>query len=208
MYAVGTNTRDISRYFEHEFNTRLSAEAISAIIDRVLPESREWKTRSLDAVYAICWPDAIHNKVRDESGRAVTRAVYNVLGVGKDGHKELLGMYVARNEGANFWLEVLTDLRNRGVEDIMICCVDGLKGFPDAIRNILPGTAVQLCIVHQIRNSVKYVGSRHQKEFLKDLRRVYGAASREAAEAELDYVTLQTERHLIRKTRLKIVFTC
>ena len=186
MYAFGTSTREISSYFEREFNTRLSAETISAITDRVLPEIKEWKSRSLDAVYAICWLDAIHYKVKDDTGRAVTRAVYNVLGINKEGHKELLGMYVAKSEGANFWLEVLTDLQNRGVEDIMICCVDGLKGFPDAIQSVFPHTAVQLCIVHQIRNSIKYVGSKHQKEFLKDLKRVYGAVSKEAAETELD----------------------
>ena len=186
MYAFGTSTREISRYFEREFNTRLSAETISAITDRVLPEIKEWKSRSLDGTYAICWLDAIHYKVKDDSGRTVTRAIYNVLGVNKEGRKELLGMYVAKSEGANFWLEVLTDLQNRGVEDIMICCVDGLKGFPDAIRSVFPNTAVQLCIVHQIRNSIKYVGSKHQKEFLKDLKRVYGAVSKEAAEAELD----------------------
>ena len=186
MYAFGTSTREISSYFEREFNTRLSAETISAITDRVLPEIKEWKSRSLDAVYAICWLDAIHYKVKDDTGRSVTRAVYNVLGINKEGHKELLGMYVAKSEGANFWLEVLTDLQNRGVEDIMICCVDGLKGFPDAIQSVFPHTAVQLCIVHQIRNSIKYVGSKHQKEFLKDLKRVYGAVSKEAAETELD----------------------
>lgn len=186
MYAFGTSTREISRYFEREFNTRLSAETISAITDRVLPEIKEWKSRSLDAVYAICWLDAIHYKVKDDAGRAVTRAIYNVLGINKEGHKELLGMYVAKSEGANFWLEVLTDLQNRGVEDIMICCVDGLKGFPDAIQSVFPHTAVQLCIVHQIRNSIKYVGSKHQKEFLKDLKRIYGAVSKEAAETELD----------------------
>lgn len=186
MYAFGTSTREISKYFEREFNTKLSAETISAITDRVLPEIKEWKSRSLEPVYAICWLDAVHYKVKDDSGRAVTRAVYNVLGVNKEGHKDLLGMYVAKSEGANFWLEVLTDLQNRGVEDIMICCVDGLKGFPDAIQSVFPNTAVQLCIVHQIRNSIKYVGSKHQKEFLKDLKRVYGAVSKEAAEAELD----------------------
>ena len=186
MYAFGTSTREISKYFEREFNTKLSAETISAITDRVLPEIKEWKSRSLDPVYAICWLDAVHYKVKDDSGRAVTRAVYNVLGVNKEGHKELLGMYVARSEGANFWLEVLTDLQNRGVEDIMICSVDGLKGFPDAIRSVFPNTAVQLCIVHQIRNSIKYVGSKHQKEFLRALKLVYGAVSKEAAEAELD----------------------
>lgn len=186
MYAFGTSTREISSYFEREFNTRLSAETISAITDRVLPEIKEWKSRSLDAVYAICWLDAIHYKVKDDTGRAVTRAIYNVLGINKDGHKELLGMYVAKSEGANFWLEVLTDIQNRGVEDIMICCVDGLKGFPDAIQSVFPHTAVQLCVVHQIRNSIKYVGSKHQKEFLRDLKRVYGAVSKEAAETELD----------------------
>ena len=186
MYAFGTSTREISRYFEREFNTKLSAETISAITDRVLPEIKEWKSRSLDAVYAICWLDAIHYKVKDDTGRAVTRAIYNVLGINKEGHKELLGMYVAKSEGANFWLEVLTDLQNRGVEDIMICCVDGLKGFPDAIQSVFPHTAVQLCVVHQIRNSIKYVGSKHQKEFLRDLKRVYGAVSKEAAETELD----------------------
>lgn len=171
MYAFGTSTREISRYFEREFNTKLSAETISAITDRVLPEIKEWKSRTLDSVYAICWLDAIHYKVKDDTGRAVTRAIYNVLGINKEGHKELLGMYVAKSEGANFWLEVLTDLQNRGVEDIMICCVDGLKGFPDAIQSVFPNTAVQLCIVHQIRNSIKYVGSKHQKEFIKDLKR-------------------------------------
>lgn len=186
MYAFGTSTREISRYFEREFSTRLSAETISAITDRVLPEITEWKSRSLDAVYAICWLDAIHYKVKDNTGRAVTRAIYNVLGIDKDGHKELLGMYVARSEGANFWLEMLTDLQNRGVEDIMICCVDGLKGFPDAIHSVFPNTAVQLCIVHQIRTSIKYVGSRHQKDFLKDLKLVYGAVSKDVAGTELD----------------------
>ena len=186
MYAFGTSTRQSSSYFEREFNTRLSAETISAITDRVLPEIKEWKSRSLDAVYAICWLDAIHYKVKDDTGRAVTRAIYNVIGINKEGHKELLGMYVAKSEGANFWLEVLTDLQNRGVEDIMICCVDGLKGFPDAIQSVFPHTAVQLCVVHQIRNSIKYVGSKHQKEFLRDLKRVYGAVSKEAAETELD----------------------
>ena len=186
MYAFGTSTRELSKYFEREFNTRLSAETISAITDRVLPEIKEWKSRSLDAVYAICWLDAIHYKVKDDSGRSVTRAIYNVLGINKEGHKELLGMYVAKSEGANFWLEVLTDLQNRGVEDIMICCVDGLKGFPDAIQSVFPNTAVQLCIVHQIRNSIKYVGTKNQKEFLRDLKLVYGAVSKEAAEAELD----------------------
>lgn len=186
MYAFGTSTREISRYFEKEFDTKLSAETISAITDRVLPEIREWKSRMLEPVYAICWLDAIHYKVKDDNGRAVTRAIYNVLGINKDGHKDLLGMYISKSEGANFWLEVMTDLQNRGVQDIMICCVDGLKGFPDAIHSVFPETSIQLCVVHQIRNSVKYVGNKHQKEFVRDLKTVYGAVSKESAETQLD----------------------
>ena len=121
-----------------------------------------------------------------ENGRAVTRAVYNVLGINKYGRKELLGMYISKSEGANFWLEVMTDLQNRGVRDIIICCVDGLKGFPDAIQSVFPEASVQLCIVHQIRNSIKHVGSKHQKVFIKDLKTVYGAVNKDAAETQLD----------------------
>ena len=186
MYAMGTSTRDISGYFEREFSTTMSADTISSITDRVLPEINAWKSRMLDPVYAICWLDAIHYKVKDENGRAVTRAIYNILGINKEGRKELLGMYVSKSEGANFWLEVLTDLQNRGVKDILICCIDGLKGFPDAIQSVFPESSVQLCIVHQIRNSIKYVGSKHQKEFIKDLRTVYGAVSKDAAETNLE----------------------
>jgi len=129
--------------------------------------------------------DAIYYKVTDERGCAVSRAIYNVLGINRDGHKELLGMYISKNEGANFWLSVLTDLQNRGVEDILIAYIDGLKGFPEAIQSVYPNTVVQLCIVHQIRNSVKYVGSKNQKEFLKDLKCTYQAVNKESAENEL-----------------------
>lgn len=186
MYAIGTSTRAISQYFEREFNATLSADTISAITDRVIPEIKSWKSRMLDPVYAICWLDAIHYKVKDDKGRAVTRAIYNVLGINKSGRKELLGMYISESEGANFWLDVMTDLQNRGVRDILICCVDGLKGFPDAIQSVFPESAVQLCIVHQIRNSIKYVGSKHQQEFMKDLKTVYGAVNKETAETQLD----------------------
>src|SRR5574344_1628957 len=139
MYAMGTSTRDISSYFEREFNTTLSADTISSITDRVLPEITAWRSRMLDPVYAVCWLDAIHYKVKDERA---TRAIYNVLGINKDGHKELLSMYIYKSEGANFWLEVLTDLQNRGAQDILICCVDDLKGFPDAIQSVIPETSV------------------------------------------------------------------
>ncbi len=181
LYALGTSTREISDWMEENLGNRVSAETISAITDRVLPEIQAWKTRMLDPVYPIVWMDAIHYKVSDERGCAVSRAVYNVLGIDKEGHKDLLGMYISKNEGANFWLGVLTDLQNRGVEDILIACIDGLKGFPEAIGNVYPEAAVQLCVVHQIRNSIKYVGSKNQKEFSRDLKGVYRAVSKDAA---------------------------
>ena len=186
LYAIGASTREISRWYEENVGSSISAETISAITDRVLPEIKEWKSRQLDEVYAIVWLDAIHYKVKDEKGQSVTRAIYNVLGINKEGKKDLLGMYVSRSEGANFWLSVLTDLQNRGVQDILIACVDGLKGFPDAIKSVFPQTAVQLCIVHQIRNSIKYVASKNQKEFMKDLKTVYQAVSKDSAEGALD----------------------
>lgn len=186
MYALGTSTRAISDWMEENLGSRVSAETISSITDRVLPEIKSWRSRSLDPVYAIVWLDAIHYKVMDEKGFAVTRAIYNVLGIGKDGKKDLLGMYISKSEGSNFWLSVLTDLQNRGVKDILITCIDGLKGFPDAIKSVFPETNVQLCIVHQIRSSLKYVGSKNQKMFLADLKRVYSAVSKEAAETQLD----------------------
>lgn len=185
LYALGNSTREISDWMEENLGNRVSADTISAITDRVLPEIKAWKSRMLDSVYPIVWMDAIHYKVTDERGCAVTRAIYNVLGIDREGHKELLGMYISRNEGANFWLSVLTDLQNRGVEDILIACIDGLKGFPEAIQSVYPNTAVQLCVVHQIRNSIKYVGSKNQKEFLKDLKCVYQAVNKESAENEL-----------------------
>lgn len=186
LYALGTSTRDISDWMEDTVGTSVSAETISAITDRVLPELEAWRNRTLDEVYPIVWLDAVHYKVMDDKNRAVTRAIYNVLAIDKDGHKDLIGMYVSKSEGANFWLSVLTDLQNRGVKDIMIACIDGLSGFPDAIKSVFPNTAIQLCIIHQIRNSMKFVGSKYQKEFMADLKPVYGAATKEAAELALD----------------------
>lgn len=185
MYAIGTTTRDISDALYEQFGNRISAETISSITDRVLPEVQSWRNRSLDAVYPIVWMDAIHYKVMDDKMRPVSRAIYNVLALDSTGRKELLGMYIAKSEGANFWLSVLTDLQNRGVRDILIACVDGLKGFPDAIASVFPDTVVQLCVIHQIRNSMKYVSSKHQKEFMKDLKPVYQAVNPDAAESAL-----------------------
>ena len=183
LYATGQSVRDISRFLEENYGSRISAETISNITDKVWPEIKAWRNRTLDEVYPIVWMDAIHYKVRDDNGSTVSRAVYNVLALDRDGRKDVLGMYVSRSEGANFWLSVLTDLQNRGVRDILIACVDGLTGFPDAIQSVFPQTDVQLCVVHQIRNSVKY---KQQKEFLKDLKLVYAAQTREQAEAGLD----------------------
>ena len=146
LYAVGTSTREISRLMEEQFGNRISPETISSITDRVLPELQSWRNRTLDAVYPIVWLDGIHYKVMDDKNRPVSRVIYNVLGLTADGRKDLLGMYIAKSEGANFWLSVLTNLQNRGVHDILIACVNGLKGFPDAIGSVFPQTTVQPCI--------------------------------------------------------------
>ena len=191
LYAIGNSTREISDILEEQFGNRISAETISSITDRVLPEIQSWKSRALESVYPIVWLDAVHYKVMDEKNRPVTRAIYNVLALNSEGRKELLGMYISKSEGANFWLSVLTDLQSRGVRDILIACVDGLKGFPDAIASVFPETTVQLCIVHQIRNSIKYVASKRQKEFMKELKQVYQAVNKDAAEQALDNLELK-----------------
>lgn len=186
LYALGTSTREISDWMEEHLGNRVSAETISSITDRVLPEIQSWRTRPLESVYAIVWMDAIHYKVMDEKNRPVTRAIYNIIGIDKDGYKDLLGMYISKSEGANFWLSCLTDLESRGVKDILIACTDNLTGFSDAILSVYPNTTIQTCIVHQIRNSVKYVASKNQKEFVRDLKKVYQAINKEQAEIELD----------------------
>lgn len=185
LYALGNSTRQISDWIETNLGNRISADTISAITDRILPELQSWKSRMLEPVYPIVWLDAIHYKVMDDKNRPVCRAIYNVLGINRDGYKELLGMYISKSEGANFWLSVLTDLQNRGVNDILIACIDNLKGFAEAINSVYPQTVIQSCIVHQVRNSVKYVASKNQKEFIADLKRIYQAVNKETAESEL-----------------------
>ncbi|EFD4962183.1 IS256 family transposase, partial [Escherichia coli] len=152
---------------------------------KVIPELRQWQQRPLEPVYPFVWLDAIHYKIREE-GRYVSKAVHTVLALNLSGKKEVLGLYLSESEGANFWLSVLSDLQNRGVRDILIACVDGLTGFPEAINSIYPQTEVQLCIIHQIRNSIKYVASKHHKAFMADLKPVYRAVSKAAAETALD----------------------
>lgn len=184
LYGLGMSYRDITGHIREMYDTDISHDVLSEITDKVIPEIKAWQGRPLEGVYPIVWLDAIHYKVREE-GRIVHKAVYNVLGVNKEGHKDVLGMYISESEGANFWLQVLTDLNNRGVNDILIACIDNLKGFAEAIQSIFPRTEVQTCIVHQIRNSLKYVASKDQKEFMKDLKRVYRADTKGAAETEL-----------------------
>lgn len=185
MYGRGLSYADISEHVNEIYGISVSTAAISAITDKIIDTVKAWQQRPLDTHYPFVWLDAIHYKVRHQ-GRYQSRAVYTVLGLNLEGRKEVLGLYLSESEGANFWLGVLSDLQNRGIEDILIASVDGLTGFPEAIQTIFPQTAVQLCIVHQIRNSLRYVGSKHQKAFLVDLKRVYRALNKEAAEAALD----------------------
>ena len=185
LYGMGMSLRDISKHIEEMYDTQVSATLLSQITDRVIPDIQEWRNRPLDAVYPIVWLDAIHFKVKQE-GNVRTKAIYSILALTMEGKKELLGIYLSESEGANFWLQVLTDLNNRGLQDILIACTDNLSGFSEAIRSIFPQTEVQLCIIHQIRNSLKYVASKDQKEFMRDLKLVYRADTKELAESELD----------------------
>lgn len=185
LYGLGMSLRDISNHIKEMYDTEISATTLSAITDRIIPQIKEWQSRPLEETYCIVWLDAMHYKVK-EDGRVTSRAVYNILGITTEGKKELLGMYISESEGANFWLSVLTDLQNRGVKDVLIACIDNLKGFAEAIVSIFPQTEVQSCIVHQIRNSLKYVASKNQKEFMVDLKLVYQADTKEYAEEKLD----------------------
>ncbi|MCC7333043.1 MAG: IS256 family transposase, partial [Flavobacteriales bacterium] len=177
----GMSLRDISEHINEMYEMEISNDTLSAITDRVIPQVKEWQSRPLEDLYTIVWLDAIHYKVR-EDGKIKSRAVYNILGINKDGIKDLLGMYVSESEGANFWLSVLTDLKHRGVQDILIASIDNLKGFEEAILTVFPKTEVQSCIVHQIRNSIKYVASKDQKVFMADLKTVYRADTLQEAE--------------------------
>lgn len=184
LYGRGMSFRDISTHINEMYDVELSATTLSEITDRVIPQVKEWQNRPLDDVYPILWLDAMHYKVRD-GGKIVSRAVYNILALNKEGKKDLIGMYISESEGANFWLSVLTDLKSRGVKDVLIACTDNLKGFSEAILSVFPETEIQKCIIHQIRNSLKYVASKDQKAFMKDLKKVYQSPTKDNAEMEL-----------------------
>ncbi len=185
MYGLGMSYRDIATHVEELYGIQVSTATISAVTDKIIDEVKQWQQRPLESHYPLVWLDAIHYKVKDD-GRYKNKAVYTILALTLEGKKEILGLYMSENEGANFWLSVLTDLQHRGVEDILIACVDGLTGFPEAIKTAFPQTEVQLCIVHQIRNSMRYVASKNHKEFMSDLKPVYRAATLGEAEDALD----------------------
>jgi putative transposase len=184
LYARGMTVREIQGHLQEMYGTEISPSLISSVTDAIIDEVKAWQSRPLEALYPIVYLDCIHVKVRD-NGAVRVKAVYLALGIKLDGEKELLGIWIAQTEGAKFWLQVVTELKNRGVQDIFIACVDGLKGFPEAIEAVFPKTAVQLCIVHMVRHSLNYVGWKLRKEVAADLRTIYTAATVEEAEQQL-----------------------
>ncbi|MER1935782.1 IS256 family transposase [Proteus terrae] len=182
LYARGMTTRDIQAHFEESYGVEVSPTFISQVTNEVMDEVKQWQQRPLDALYPVVYLDCLVVRSRD-SGAVQNKSVYLALGINTDGEKELLGLWMAQTEGAKFWLSVMNELKNRGVQDIFIACCDGLKGFPEAIEAVYPKTQVQLCIVHQIRHSLRYVNWKQRKVIAADLKRIYGAAT--LAEAEL-----------------------
>lgn len=185
MYAKGMTTSDMESHMQDLYGIEISDSTISRITDKILPIVKEWQERPLEEVYAVVFMDAIHYHVRSE-GRIVKKAVYIALGIRMDGRKDVIGMYVGENEGAKFWLSIINGIRNRGVKDILIACVDGLQGFPEAIEAVFPETEIQQCIIHQIRHSTRFVSYKDLKALMADLKRVYAAATEEIALDELE----------------------
>ena len=188
MYAKGMTTRDISAHLKDVYGVDASAEMISHMTDRILPIAKEWQNRPLERKYAIVFMDAVHFHVREDN-RTVKKAVYVAIGVKLNGKREVLGMWVGGNESAKYWLSVLNELKNRGVKDILIICADGLTGIKEAISAAFPKTEYQRCIVHQVRNTLKYVPDKDRKAFAADLKTIYQAADEQKALAALDRVT-------------------
>lgn len=184
LYGRGMSYSDICKHLEELYGLSVSPSTLSVITDRVIEDVKAWQTRSLESVYPFVWLDAIHYKVK-EDGAIKTKAVYCLLGVNREGIKDLLGLYISENEGARFWLNVLTDIQARGVKDIIIACIDNLKGFAEAIETIFPKTEVQLCIVHQIRNSTRFITWKDSRQLMQSLKKVYKASTKEEAEKNL-----------------------
>ncbi len=185
LYAKGMTTREIAAAFKELYDADVSPALISKVTDAVMEQVVEWQNRPLDAVYPIVYLDCIVLKVRQDS-RIINKSVFPALGINIEGQKELLGMWLAENEGAKFWLNVLTELKNRGLNDILIACVDGLKGFPDAINTVYPKARIQLCIVHMVRNSLRFVSWKDYKAVTRDLKAIYQAPTEEAGQQALE----------------------
>ena len=185
LYAQGMSTREIVNAFDEWYGAEISPTLVSRVTNAVIEQVVEWQSRPLDAIYPIVYLDCIVVKVHQDK-RIINKSIFLALGINTEGHKELMGMWIAENEGAKFWLNVLTELQQRGVEDILIACVDGLKGFPDAINAVFPHTHIQLCIVHMVRNSLKYVSWKDYKAVTADLKRVYRSATEDEALLELE----------------------
>ena len=183
LYARGMTVREIQAHLEEMYGTEVSPSLISSVTDAVADEVKAWQSRPLNPIYPIVYLDCIHVKVRE--GTVRVKAVYLAIGITMEGEKEVLGLWLAQSEGAKFWLQVVTELRNRGVQDILIACVDGLKGFPDAIEAVFPQATVQLCIVHMVRHSLNYVSWKRRPEVAADLRQIYQSATAEEAEIRL-----------------------
>jgi len=184
LYAQGMSTREITQAFDEWYGADISPTLISRVTNSVIDQVVEWQSRPLDSIYPIVYLDCLVVKIRQDK-RIINKSIFLALGINIEGQKELLGIWIAENEGAKFWLGVLTELQNRGVEDILIACVDGLKGFPDAINSVFPQTHIQLCIVHMVRNSLKYVSWKDYKAVTADLKRVYRSSTEEEALLEL-----------------------
>jgi putative transposase len=184
LYSKGMSYEDIQEHLEDLYGLEISTGQLSAVTDKILPLVEQWRSRPLEAVYAFVWLDAVHFKVRQD-GKVICKAAYNVLAVDLQGRKDLLGIYLGDNESARFWLSVLTDLQNRGVQDLLITSIDNLKGFGDAIETVFPQADVQLCLVHQVRNSLRYVTSKDQKEVAGDLKPIYQVPTLASAEQKL-----------------------
>ena len=185
MYAKGMSTGDIEHHVQDLYGIEMSDTTISRVTDKILPVVKEWQMRPLESIYAVVFMDAIHFHVRSE-GRIVKKAVYIAIGIDMEGFRDVLGMWIGENESSKFWLSVMNDMKNRGVEDILIASVDGLTGFPNAIEAVFPKTELQHCIIHQIRNTTRFVSYKDLKPLMADLKRVYAAPTEETALFELD----------------------
>lgn len=194
LFGLGSSYSDIAQFVSDMYAITVSDATISAVTDRLLGKISEWRNRPLSSVYPIIFMDAMFFKVR-ESGSVSTKVMYNLLGIDAAGKKEILGIYFCESEGASFWLGILNDLKDRGVTDVLIACVDGLKGFPEAIATAYPSSEVQLCVIHQIRNSARLIPSKHQKEFISDLQSVYRASSKDVAESNLISITEKWKKY-------------